>query len=308
MEPSKAHLITLWCAVLSKSDRGISRILPKGLPIVQARVLAQFTMPSTSCVPCVRLARALVLRPADVEAAVVSLESRNLICEAVGSDGDAANEHVPHYKLTFEGQEIAEQLLVDLGAFFELCRARLEEGDRLLLAQMMLNALTRPGSFYTRMHHDDPLKAIESPILRMTASSMMQQAINATVKSSTGLSLTDFRFLLELYPKKRGIEKQLRAKDMVSFLRTGRSYVTTSSLRLEEMGYILRIPDVDDARGILFQLTPTGSALVQSTGEDVFAVCASLFGSNMDNRHMIHALKLLLEGHDDALDKLDGLI
>ena len=61
------------------------------------------------------------------------------------------------------------------------------------------------------------------------------------VKKATSLSLTDFRFLLELYPKRRTAARMLRARDMVAFLRTGRAYVTTASVRLEEQGYLEKV-------------------------------------------------------------------
>lgn len=70
----------------------------------------------------------------------------------------------------------------------------------------------------------------------------------------------------------------LRARDVVAFLRTGRAYVTTASVRLEEQGYLVRVPDDRDARGILFKLTPQGMLCVQDVADDLYAVLVSMFG------------------------------
>ncbi len=316
VDSSKAHLITLWCAVLSKSDKGIVRLLPKDVPLTHFRVLAQMTMPDGREATSIRLARALVLKPADVSAALEALELKGFVRPVGEGDagpggnagasataaGHATRGQRPRtWELSPAGSEVADGLLASVSEFLEECRMKVPPHERALLSEMLANALNVPGSFYAGRNAVSPEDVIAFPPYRVTAFAMIRQAISAAVKSSLGLSLTDFRFLLELYPKKRGVTKMLRAKDMVVYLRTGRSYVTTASLRLEEDGYIERIPDPDDARGILFRLTGTGTAAVQEVGEDIFTVFVSLSNEHIDDRRIIHALKLLLEGQEEAL-------
>ena len=75
---------------------------------------------------------------------------------------------------------------------------------------------------------------------------------------------------------------------------------------MEEQGLIERIPDEHDARGILFILTPAGYYVVQTAGDDVFAVLASMFGSVLEERRIVSVLKRLLRGEDSALASLKG--
>lgn len=307
MDSRNAHLITLWCAVLSKSDRGMTRLLPKDLPLQRFRVLAQLTLPETAEATAVKLARSTVLKPNDVEAALEVLVAQQLVAAKsakIIEDGESAGSSL--YSLTPRGRAFADELIARVADYFERCRADLSVRERRVLAEMLVNALTVPGSFYAKVKLPPAMEAVTIPMYRITAFTMMSQAIATTIKTNTGLSFTDFRFLLELYPKRRGADKRLRAKDMVGFLRTGRAYVTTASLRLEEQGLIERIPDRDDARGIQFKITPLGMATVERTAPDIFAVFASLFGSHIVDRPFIVALKRLLEGQDRVYNEIDS--
>lgn len=301
MDPSKAHLITLWCAVLAKSDRGVTRVLPKDMPTLQFRVLGQLGLPNIEPVSSMHLARMLVVKPQDAQASLDILEQRGLV-EKVGDPAAASDR----YALTAQGAALSQDLLASVTEYLEACRAGLSPQDRTMLATMLANALTRPGSYYTAQHVLSPQSVLEHPIYRLTAFAMMRRAIASTVKTSLDLSLTDFRFLLELYPKKPGVDKRLRAKDLVAYLQTGRSYVATAAQRLERDGLIERIPDPDDARGVLYRLTPTGSQAVREVGEDVFAVFTALASDYADDRQFINALKLLLKGQDAVYTRLEA--
>lgn len=322
VDSSKAHLITLWCAVLSKSDKGISLLLPKDVSFVHFRVLSELTLANMKGASVMRLARALVLKPDDVVAAVEVLAMKGLVregarCVSSGrcDDGGPIKTAAPSGSsapdtgvyLTVEGRNLAHELLGTVSQYLEGCRVKLSSEDIQLLASMLSNALSVPGSLYTGKDSVSGSDVLDVPPLRITAFAMMRQAISVAIKSNLSLSFTDFRFLLELYPKKRGVDKLLRARDMVRFLGTGRSYVTTASLRLEEEGLIERIPDADDARGILFRLTPRGNAAVQEVGDDIFAVFASLSGEHVADRRFAHALKLLLEGQEIMNAKVGAL-
>ncbi len=70
---AKAHSVTLWCAVLAKANRGVTKLLPKQMTQLQFRLLEQLTLPESGHVRPVRVARLLVLKPSDVDEAVAVL-------------------------------------------------------------------------------------------------------------------------------------------------------------------------------------------------------------------------------------------
>lgn len=79
MNQTTAHLITLWSAMLAKTEKGIERRLPAGCTLTQYRILLQLALPETSCLRPSQMARALMVRPADIEAAVGSLAEDGLV-------------------------------------------------------------------------------------------------------------------------------------------------------------------------------------------------------------------------------------
>lgn len=243
------------------------------------------------------------MRPSDVKDCLISLAELGLVerrTDVIEEDVSAVAWH-----LTPTGVERLQLLSREMESYRDRCLALLDDEDRALLSRLFENMLGVPGSFrilapLSEKH--DPL----APSQSATVIATLLQAVSATLKNSCRLSLTDYRFLLELYPKKRAGRKALRARDMVAFLRTGRAYVTTTSLRLEEQGLIERIPDEHDARGILFTLAPAGFHVVQDAGDDIYAVLASMFGSAIEKRETVSMLKRLLRGEDDALVSLRG--
>lgn len=297
MDYAKAHVVTLWCAVLAKANRGIVKILPKQTTLLQFRVLEQLTLPESERVRPVRIARLLALKPADVDETVGVLADRGLLEE---DDGGRIG-------LTSAGRERAAELTKRLDGFFALCVGGLADDERAVLSDLLNRAFSMPGSYYARR----PLVAEESGRTDarrgLAATAMLHCVVQTAIKKATSLSFTDFRFLMELYPKRRMAARTLRARDMVAFLRTGRAYVTTASVRLEEQGYLVRVPDENDARGILFKLTPQGVLCVQDVAEDLYAALVSMFGEMVDNREVQRVLRHLLELEDAALDRLAEL-
>lgn len=297
MDYAKAHIVTLWCAVIAKATRGVTKLLPKQMTPLQFRLLAQLTLPESERVLPMRAARLLVLKPADVDEAVGVLADRDLL--RVCDDGCI--------ELTRAGRERAARLTERLNAFFALCVDDLSEEERAVLADLLRRAFSMPGSCYARRPLAGEASEAFDARRGLAATAMLHYAVQTAVKKATSLSLTDFRFLLELYPKRRTATRMLRARDVVAFLRTGRAYVTTASVRLEEQGYLVRVPDDRDARGILFKLTPQGMLCVQDVADDLYAVLVSMFGEAVEERAVQRALKHLLELEDAALDELGEL-
>lgn len=314
MNQTAAHLITLWAAMLSKTEKGIERRLPQGCTLLQYRVLLQLALPETACLRVPQLARALVARPSDVQAAVAALEADGLVERrrndaalgpAMGSchDGLCRGCSTGGYFLTQRGQGFSLAADRNVQAFLRARRATLSPQDEQLIMAMYYDALVKPGSFFavraTSMH-----RGCELPMAYyVTLVVMLSQAMGTTAKRMAALSLTDFRFLLELYPKRRGVKKRLRAKDVVRYLRVGKSYVTTASYRLEERGLLARVPDERDARGTLFELTVDGVRVVQEVGDDIQVLFGGLLGmDNVESGRMVRALKALLKGTEKCFD------
>ena len=67
---ASSPIVTLWCAVIAKATRGVTKLLPKQMTPLQFRLLAQLTLPESERVLPMRAARLLVLKPADVDEAV----------------------------------------------------------------------------------------------------------------------------------------------------------------------------------------------------------------------------------------------
>lgn len=301
MNQSTAHSITLWCAIFAKLEKGIERQLSnQDLTMMQYRVLLQLALPETARVRQTRLARVLMARPSAVSMSVDALRQRGLV--STGDDADDARVLV--VSLTEEGKARLDAVDPLIGGFLEASLARLDADELSMLMEMLYDSLARPGGFFAYL---DPsaTRGQRLPLAYLlTSMDLFSQVVTTTAKKGAGLSLTEYRFLLELLPKRRGIVKRLRAKEMVSFLRVKRSYVTTTSYKLEDAGLIVREPDSGDARGILFGLTAEGERTVSLIGDDIAAVFESLLASGSISRMRTMILaKKLLAGVDGVLEE-----
>ncbi len=291
LDSSKAHIVTLWCAVVSKASRGLTRTLPKDLPLPHVRVLLQLSLPGVSPLGVCQVAHALVMKPDDVRAAAEALTERVLV--EARADGALC--------LTASGRACAEGLFALVGDYVSRCLEPLSDQERDVLAVILRAPLSLPGGFCLPEGGACAVGERLDPRCYLSSFSIISAVAAAAAKNATGLSLTDFRFLLELYPKRRLGVKTLRARDVVAFLRTGRSYVSTASVRLEEQGLLVRVPDEHDARGVLFQLTAKGVLCVQDASEDIYASLVSLCGSRLGERQVLQMLKRLLIAEDELL-------
>ncbi len=286
-----AHLITLLCAMIAKAEKGFEACLPKDCSLLAYRVLAQLSLPESDRMRAGELARALVARPTDVDAALASLAERDLVAHGEGA-----------YAATALGSVRAREADARIGEFIEGVCEPLGVLDCIRARDMLYAILVKPGTFFayraTSLAEGRPV-----PIpYCVTAVCVLSQAVGAATKSGADLSLTDFRILLELYPKRRGVEKRLRAKELVGYLRVGRSYVSTASARLVERDLIERIPDERDARGVLFALSEAGERVVRDVGDDVLSLVSGLIERReTDFSQLLRIMRLLMKGTDQAL-------
>ena len=296
MNQTEAQTITLWCAVLAKAGKGMERRLPDRCLPLHFRMLLQLTQPETNELSSVQFARTLMVRPSDVDAALEILQTTPYLKQVKGAD---------RFAITPEGRTYIAQATESIDRFMGNSQGELDHDEAFIYRAMYYDAIVKPGSFFAT-NALLPERGTRLPVpYEITAIYALTQTISATIKRSADLSFTDFRFLLELLPKKRDAVKQIRAREMVKLLRVGRAYVSTASYRLEDRGLLKRIPEPDDARGILFEITPQGRQLVNDVGEDVYAVYAGLFGqTHFDSVRRIRNLGTVLRGIDSCWEDL----
>ncbi len=300
MNYSNAHIVTLYCAAFSKLVKGVERcLLGTGCTLVQYRILLQLEQSGAKGMRTARLARALASRPSVIVTAADALEQRGLVCVQEEICGGAVA--VP----TEAAHSLTAATKPRIEVFFERSHEKLACEDTGYVREMLYDALAVPGGVFVALR-PDILRGDALPLAyQLTAMISYTQVVGATAKGAADLSFTDYRFLLELLPKRRGVVKRLRAKDMVAYLRVNRSYVTTAAYRLEERGFIVRDPDPDDARGVLFGLTPTGELLVRGVGDDIASTFESMYGMRSWNpMRLVRVGKLLAQGADEALASL----
>ncbi len=293
MNRTMVYLITLLCAVVAKAEKGFEACLSTGYSLSAYRVLAQLSLPESSCMRINELARALVIQPSAIETALCALEATGDL------RADAAN--LSSYRITHQGCHREHEMSLRFGSFLKNTTRPLAPSDHELLHALLRKILIKPGSFFS--HRATSLvegKPLPIPYC-ISATCLLSQAIGSATKYTGGLSLTDFRFLLELVPKRRGVVKQLRAKEVVRYLRVSRSYVSIAAARLEKQELIKRIPDERDARGVLFELSPQGELVVGSITDDIQALLSGMLGQPGTDLSLFRILRALLRGVDDAL-------
>lgn len=297
MDYAKAHSVTLWCAVLAKANRGVAKLLPKQMTQLQFRLLEQLTLPESEHVRPVRVARLLVLKPSDVDEAVAVLADQGLVrpCE----DGCI--------ELTRAGRERTMELTKRLNVFFALCVGGLADEERAVLADLLRRAFSLPGSYYASGSRAGESVGVFDARARAGGDGHAPRRRAGRDQEGDVAVVHRFPFPIGALPEAPHGDEDAARPRCGGLPADGRAYVTTASVRLEEQGYLVRVPDDRDARGILFKLTPQGMLCVQDVADDLYAVLVSMFGEAVEERAVQRALKHLLELEDAALDELGEL-
>ena len=305
MKQTTAHFITLWVAAFSKAVKGIEQLVcgSSALTMMQYRVLLQLSLPETASLRGGQLARALTAQPSSVSLAADALVEQGLLAT---SDVETDARGVL-YALTPAGRETVGQVTVHVQGFLDAAAGHLSATDRAAYMALLYDALRRPGGFFAHLdptidRGDDLPCAYSVTVLE----SVVQLMTNAA-KNNANLSLTELRFLLELMPKKRGALKSLRAKDLVDLLWIKRSFVTTVSRKLETRGFVEHAKDPDDARGVLFSLTPEGVRAANLIGDDIETLfCTLLAPGRRETEGDTRIMKVLLRGLEGARPQEDA--
>lgn len=108
-----------------------------------------------------------------------------------------------------------------MNVFFALCVGGLADEERAVLADLLRRAFSLPGSYYASgSRAGESVGVFDARARGWRRRPWLHGAVLVAIKKATSLSFTDFRFLLELYPKRRTATRMLRARDVVAFLRT----------------------------------------------------------------------------------------
>lgn len=302
MNQTTAHVVTLWCALLSKSLRLFKGVAPKSLPLIVLRVALQLAIceridadPATPTA----LGRMLVVKPMDALSALMRLDEAGLAFNAANpftanaprGFADASHARIDplasrtrralpaakdNWRLTENGRVLACSAHETFTGLIDPIRRRLTPADARSLACLAFDIVAKPGS-YLAAHPALPERGEPLDCQHyLTAVSALHAGTSSGTKRAAGLSLTDFHFLLELYPKKRHVTKHLRPRDIARYLRVSKSYVTAASYRLGDAGLIDRAYDPTDARGMLLTITPLGHHVADDVGLDIFAAYEGL--------------------------------
>lgn len=103
------------------------------------------------------------------------------------------------------------ELTKRLNVFFALCVGGLADEERAVLADLLRRAFSLPGSYYASGSRAGESVGVFDARRGLAATAMLHGAVLVAIKKATSLSFTDFRFLLELYPKRRTATRMLRA-------------------------------------------------------------------------------------------------
>lgn len=300
MNYAATYSVTLWCAALSKLGRGIEHAVSEnGLPFTQFRVLLQLSRPETAAASMGRLSRLLALRPVVVQHALGQL----LECGLVSCNVDDM------FALTEEGMTRLGNVLPSVCAFAGAAFGTVFPEEMMLLSTMSYDGLSTPGGVFSRFDRPPLRRGCPLPLVyAITSAEQFMQVVGTVAKSAEGISFTEFHFLLELFPRRRGEKKALRAKEVAVLLGVNRPFVTTAANKLEERGLLQRIPDEHDARGVLFGLTNAGLRSVSEVVDDVSSLFEGAYGITSRQRPAAdRAMKALLHGVDKALKLGDAV-
>ncbi len=121
------------------------------------------------------------------------------------------------------------------------------------------------------------LSAREQTVWRayLDSTRLLIRALDRQLEADAGISFTDYELLVHL---SEAPQRRLRMRDLADVSLASRSGVTRAVSRLEELGWVERVPCEDDHRGMQAELTAAGRhKLARVAPGHVAAVRANLF-------------------------------
>lgn len=94
----------------------------------------------------------------------------------------------------------------------------------------------------------------------IVANMRLRQRLHRELADAHGVSLTDYEVLVVLDVQE---DKRLRMSELATMLGSTKSRLSHQVGRMEDVGVVRRVPDPDDKRGVIAELTPSGEALLK---------------------------------------------
>jgi DNA-binding MarR family transcriptional regulator len=94
----------------------------------------------------------------------------------------------------------------------------------------------------------------------IVANMRLRQRLHRELADAHGVSLTDYEVLVVLDVQE---DKRLRMSELATMLGSTKSRLSHQVGRMEDAGVVRRVPDPDDKRGVIAELTPSGEALLK---------------------------------------------
>ncbi|WP_236790055.1 MarR family winged helix-turn-helix transcriptional regulator [Amycolatopsis sp. GM8] len=88
----------------------------------------------------------------------------------------------------------------------------------------------------------------------------LRQRLHRELTEAHQVSLADYEVLVVLQVQEDG---RRRMSDLASDLGSTKSRLSHQVARMEANGYVRRVPDPEDKRGVIAELTPAGDALLE---------------------------------------------
>ncbi|HET6501863.1 MAG TPA: MarR family transcriptional regulator [Amycolatopsis sp.] len=134
----------------------------------------------------------------------------------------------------------------------------------------------------------------------VVATLRLRQRLHRELSDAHGVSLTDYEVLVCLDAE---ADKRLRMSELATMLGSTKSRLSHQIGRMETDGFVRRVPDPDDKRGVVAELTSVGIALLKEAAPThVEGVRAHLI-----NRLAPHEQVVLAAVFSRVLDHLTGL-
>jgi DNA-binding MarR family transcriptional regulator len=94
----------------------------------------------------------------------------------------------------------------------------------------------------------------------IVANMRLRQRLHRELSEAHGVSLTDYEVLVVLDVQE---DKRLRMSELATMLGSTKSRLSHQVGRMEDAGVLRRVPDPDDKRGVIAELTPSGEAMLK---------------------------------------------
>lgn len=145
-------------------------------------------------------------------------------------------------------------------------------------------------------------------LLRLRALAMLMDQLTQDAAKDVGLKPAEMYLLYAI--RRGGSPYRMRPTDIFKLLRVTSGTITYRIDNLERLGLVRRIPDPEDRRSVVVELTPDGVALVDtSVDADVRRMAGPLskvLADSTETRHFNLVLRQIGSVFDELIEKVDN--